>query len=487
MRSLIRGGWVVGFQAGEHRLIPNGEVAWQSDRILYAGPRFTGQAERVIEAPGKLVAPGFVNAHAVANIDLQTMMLDLPASPFRKPESYLQGGASAAFAGDELKTSAEFAIAGLLKGGSTTFAAVTTMAVNRWQAPVGEAETLAETAGRLGARAYISHNYRSGALYRDGDGVSRYAWDEAEGRAGLEQAVAFAEKYHGAFEGRVQATLFPYMADACSPELLAATRAEAERLDLRVRVHTAQYLAEFNAVLARHGCTPIEFLDRAGLLGPETIVTHALYTRAHPLSGFPAGDDGDLRLLAERGAHVAHCPVVFTRTGDALLSFSRYRRLGINVSLGTDAYPPDMIEEMRAAAWVCKVVDRDQAAGSTREVYDAATLGGARALGRDDLGRLAPGAKADIVIVDLNRFDLGPLDDPLQTLVQCASRRDVETVVVDGKIVVDGGRVVGIDEAELLARARGAYRGLKERVLARFWPGRAEVEVFPRALAEWQN
>lgn len=169
-----------------------------------------------------------------------------------------------------------------------------------------------------------------------------------------------------------------------------------------------------------------------------------------------------------------------------MISFSRYRRMGINVAIGTDTFPPDIIEEMRAATWLNKVADRDRTVASAGEVYEAATLGGARALGRSDIGRLSSGAKADIVIIDLSRFDLGPLDDPIRTLVHCANRRDVETVISDGQIVVERGQLRGVDEAELVARARQVYCNLKERIAERFWPGRTADELFPKALPVWR-
>ncbi len=96
-------------------------------------------------------------------------------------------------------------------------------------------------------------------------------------------------------------------------------------------------------------------------------------------------------------------PIVYLRRGKILGSFSRYREMGINVPLGTDTYPQDMIEEMRWTALACKWSDRNANHGTAREVFNAATLDGARALGRDDIGRLAPGAKADVVIVDFGR------------------------------------------------------------------------------------
>ena len=118
-------------------------------------------------------------------------------------------------------------------------------------------------------------------------------------------------------------------------------------------------------------------------------------TTAHRLAALPAGRD--LEILARSGVTVAHCPLVFARRGNALESFHRYRAAGVNVGLGTDTYPRDLISEMRWASLLCKVVEHDFTVATAAEVFDAATLAGARALGRDDIGRLAPGARADIV------------------------------------------------------------------------------------------
>ena len=157
--------------------------------------------------------------------------------------------------------------------------------------------------------------------------------------------------------------------------------------------------------------------------------------------------------MADRGAHVAHCAVVYVRRGKILGSFSRYREMGINVPLGTDTFPQDMIEEMRWTALACKWSDRNANHGTAREVFNAATLDGARALGRDDIGRLAPGAKADMVIVDFDRLHIGPVDDPIKTLVYAASGSDIDTVIVDGRVVVEAGGYPGVDESDLIRKA----------------------------------
>ena len=150
-----------------------------------------------------------------------------------------------------------------------------------------------------------------------------------------------------------------------------------------------------------------------GLLGPRTSVAHCLFTTAHPWTHLPEGEPGrhasdDLRILAETATSVVHCPMVFARRGLAMHSFDRYRVAGINLAMGTDTFPRDIIHEMRVAALVCKVVEGNFLVGNARDLYDAATLGGARLLGRDDLGRLAPGAKADLIVVDFQDLHVGP-------------------------------------------------------------------------------
>jgi 5-methylthioadenosine/S-adenosylhomocysteine deaminase len=266
--------------------------------------------------------------------------------------------------------------------------------------------------------------------------------------------------------------LFPYQFDACS-DILVEVKRTADELNVPVHMHTSQSLFEFHDCLRRYNQTPVQFLNRIGFLDDRTILTHLLYTTLHPASGYPPGDASDLQIVAEQGAHVAHCSVVYLRRGRILGSFSRYRDMGINVPIGTDTYPQDMIEEMRWTALACKWADRNAAHGTAREVFNAATLDGARALGRDDLGRLAHGAKADVVIVDLSRLHIGPVDDPIKTLVYAADGSDIETVIVDGRLVVQGGQVPGIDEAELIRKAGEAH----------LWQKRQFVDQHPRGVS----
>ena len=286
-------------------------------------------------------------------------------------------------------------------------------------------------------------------------------------------------RYEGTQGDRIRTMIFPYQFDACTPELLAAAKEAARRLEVPMHLHAAQSLFEFHDCLRRYGKTPVQVLDSLGVLDERTILAHLIYTTLHGASGFPVGDCSDLRIVAARCATVAHCPVVYARRDRILGSFARYRELGINMGLGTDTYPQDMIEEMRWAALGCKWIDRDANRGTARDVFNAATLGGAQALGRSDIGRLSPGAKADIIIVDLHRLHCGVVDDPIKTLIYAADGGDVETVIVDGRTVLAGGRAPGVDEASLLAAVRAAHRWQRAQLAAQNPTGKPADVLFP--------
>jgi cytosine/adenosine deaminase-related metal-dependent hydrolase len=276
--------------------------------------------------------------------------------------------------------------------------------------------------------------------------------------------------------------LFPYQFDTCSPELLKETKRAAQERALIIHMHTAQSLSELHESLQRYGKTAVQYLHDIGFLDDRVILTHVLYTTLNPLSGYPRNDDRDIRLLAESQTTVAHCPVLYSRgvRGEGMLrSFGQYLRLGCNMTLGTDTFPMDMIREMRCAAIMGKLADLDPLAVTARDVFNAATLGAARALGRDDLGRLATGAKADIVIVDLTGVHVGLIDDPIKTLVYMASQRDIETVIVDGREVVKEGKVPGVDEGAL-ARKANKLNQRQKMAFARQNPmSRSVDEIFP--------
>ena len=166
--------------------------------------------------------------------------------------------------------------------------------------------------------------------------------------------------------------------------------------------------------------------------------------------------DDDLDLLAQSGTSVAHNPVTFSRSGMILQSVGRYRRRGVNVGLGTDSYPFNMLEEMRQALICSRIAGASVADLDTSGILEVATLGGAKALGRTDIGRIAAGARADFSLVDLRQKGMQPNYDPLRNLLHCAAERAVSAVYVDGACVSRDGRPVNLDYDGALAALQEA-------------------------------
>jgi cytosine/adenosine deaminase-related metal-dependent hydrolase len=219
-----------------------------------------------------------------------------------------------------------------------------------------------------------------------------------------------------------------------------------------------------------------------GVLGPNTILGHAIILGGSSWTNYPAGD---VAIMAEAGCSVAHAVWVFARRGVAMESFARYRAAGVNMSLGTDTNPQSVIEAMRWAAVVSKIVERETEATTAAHVFDAATLGGAKALGRDDLGRIAPGARADLVLWKGASWGLTPLRDPVKNIVYNATAEDVDRVWVDGRLVVEGGRVRAADERAILSALQAAGERMWPRMRQFDWAGRDANALSPQTYPEW--
>jgi cytosine/adenosine deaminase-related metal-dependent hydrolase len=475
MRTLIQGGWVVGYgrDRGAHELIPDGCVVIEDDRVLHVGRTFDGPVDRRIDARGKLVSPGLINSHLHAATNAtQAVFLDgLKADYFGA--NFLgyvapRRGAPPPRAGDRADVAGLYGLWSALRAGATTILDVGTMP--------GGPEAFTRVAGELGVRAYLGPGFRSANYAFDGSRVV-WDWDEAAGLAGLDRAVAYVKAHDGAYNGRIRAMLYPGQLDTCSLDLIRHARRWADQLGVPIQLHAAMNLREFHRIVEQHGKTPIALLDSIGFLRPRTGLGHCVFHNAHSWCRYPYGDD--LALLADSGVTVVHAPYKYAKMGIMLESFERYRARGINLAIGTDTYPQDIVHEMRWASLMCRMADGSFRVGQPRDVFDAATLGAARMLGRDDLGRLAPGAKADVIVVDLLQTHYGAVHDPIKSLIECGSGRDVETVIVDGQPLIEGGKATRLDEAALLAAVQAEGERLWHAVPEWHWSGRTLDEIVP--------
>jgi 5-methylthioadenosine/S-adenosylhomocysteine deaminase len=454
-RLVVEGGDVVVSDGRALGLMPGAAVVVDGDTITHVGaapePR---PGERRVDARGLLVLPGMVNLETCTYLDTQGFATDHGHPNYFGPSGFNfaprldQLGRPVAYATEEdARAIAYYGFMQAVQGGATTI-----VGADYGDVHPEYADLLVEAAHALGVRAYLAPAYGAATHYVTEGGGGDYHFDRAKGQAGLARGVAFGARtaaYRAAHpDADVHAMLFPYRADAMDEALLRETKAAAADHGLRVRMHAAQFLMEFYEQVRRTAETPIEFLARIGFLGEDVLIHHAILTAEH--SWIPKSDGRDVALLAETGTSVGHCPTIFARRAVVLESFQRMLDAGVNVGLGTDTVPQDMLEVMRWTSYLCKVVESNVNTARAADVLKAATLHGARALGRDDLGRIAPGAKGNLVLVDVDQLRAGPLEDPLRNLLIAATSADIHAVYVGGVERVRDGRVVGVDEGRVM-------------------------------------
>jgi cytosine/adenosine deaminase-related metal-dependent hydrolase len=263
--------------------------------------------------------------------------------------------------------------------------------------------------------------------------------------AQLAQATEFAESWHGRADGRIQVMMTPNMTICSSPELLQASRREADKRGLRLSTHLGWGPAEVEIVGRLHGVTPYEYLRDNGMLAEDTVVAHCY-----------VANDADTKVLAHSGACVSHCPLMNSVRGH-IAPVQKFQAAGLTVSLGIDNMFADHFEVVRAAVTMARIKAQDPQAIMAKDALHLATMGGAKAVGRErDLGSIEPGKIADMMILNFRGFGLRPTLDPVQNLVYHGHSKDVETVLVDGKIVVDGGELVNADAGGLLDDAESS-------------------------------
>jgi cytosine/adenosine deaminase-related metal-dependent hydrolase len=331
-----------------------------------------------------------------------------------------------------------------------------------------------------GLRGVLAPMYRSARWFTKNGHVVEYEWDAKAGEAAMAQAMAVLDSAGRHPSRRMSGMVAPSQIDTCTPELIRDSFAEAKRRRVAFQIHAAQSVVEFHEITRRHGMTPVQWLDSLGVLSPRSIIGHGIFLDHHSSTHWPA--TGDIETLVESGTTVAHCPIVFQRRGIAMQSFGRYVAAGMNLGLGTDTYPHNMLEEMRAVAIGSRMMAEDVWDVRTADVFNAATLGGAQALGRSDIGRLSVGAKADIVMVDVTHPNMRPVRDPVRSLIYAAADRAVKTVIVDGRTVVDDGRVLTMDHEKACADLEAAQRRAEPLVSGLDWARRDHMTISPLML-----
>lgn len=467
-RWSLTANWIVVDTARGRRLVQDGEVVIEGDTVLHAGARFNGEVAARFDMGAALVAPGFVDLDALG--DLDTTLLAHDNWPGERkgrvwPQTYVDRGPYEMYAPQELIAQKRFAFGQLLLNGITSAAPIASLFYREWGETVAEFTAAADAAEEMGLRVWLGPAYRSGGMVADASGKLGAVFDESRGLKGLQDAIAFAENVKGRV--LVSPILAPDRVETCTKTLLKRTMEAADALDCPVRLHMAQGQMELQTVQALHGRTAPEWLDGIGCLGPRLLAPHAT-----------VASRSDLDRYRDSGVTVVHCPLVSARHGGALRTLARLREMEINVAMGTDTAPPDMVLNMAVGVMACRLIDGLESVGSA-EMFDAATINGAKGLGRDDIGVLRAGGKADLAVFDMADRHMAPRIDPVQTLILGATGRVTRATIVDGRLSMRDGEVAGIDMAAARMEIQAQFDGLLAKYPERTLGHPPLAEMFP--------
>ena len=380
-------------------------------------------ARRRLALPGHVLFPGLVNAHTHAAMSLlRGFADDLPLHTWLNDHIWPaeQRWVSPEF----VAAGSRLAIAEMIRGGTTCFN-------DMYFFP----DETARVAVRAGLRAVL------GLLLIDFPS----AWASC-----AEEYLERARAVHAALRGEalLRCACAPHAPYTVSDVSLRRMRDLAEELDLPLHMHVQESAAEVEDSLRDHGMRPLARLDRLGLVDARLLAVHATQL-----------EEPEIELLAERGAHVLHCPESNLKLANGVCPVQRLLAAGVNVALGSDGAASnndlDMLGEARSAALAAKLREQDPSVLPAAQVLELATLGGARALGLDrEIGSLTPGKQADLVAVDLRRPETQPVYDPVSQLIYACGRSQVSHLWVGGRPLLEEGRLLTLELEEILSEAQ---------------------------------
>ena len=378
-----------------------------------------------IDARRRIVLPGFVQTHVhLCQTIFRGTADDLSLIEWLREQIWPR---EAGLTPETLALSARLGIAEMIRGGTTT--ALTMESVNH-------TNVVFEEAFQSGFRATIGKCMMD--LGADVPPTLREERHQA-----LAESEILLRRWHGEADGRIRYCLAPRFAVSCSRELLEETARLARRYGVLVHTHASENRAEIELVRELTGLRNIEYLHQVGLTGPGVVLAHCIHLNQE-----------EMEILRSTSTRVAHCPSSNLKLGSGIARVVEMIQSGIEVSLGADGAPCnnrlEMFTEMRTAALLQKSLHGPQVM-SALQVLRMATIGGAQTLGlADEIGSIEVGKRADLQILDLDELQTLPHPDPISTIVYAADSRNVETVIIDGRVVMSNRELTTIDEKSLI-------------------------------------
>lgn len=421
--------------------IRRGAVTIQGNAIREVGPADaveTTGAKKVIDANGRVVMPGFVNSHThiASNMLLRGLLEDVQLFEWLSTMWRLKRN----FDPDTLYWASLAGLAEMAKAGITTFN-------EHFDAYAVEPEI--EALSRIPLRATLGYGFADRGIYAS---ITDWSWKT------LETFGDLVKKHHRSGGDRVHLALSPHAPYSCGAEMFRLVREVADAEKVAIHTHLAEGPQEVAYVADTYGTTPVKWVHSLGFLSPDVTAAHCTQLT-----------DDDIAIMAETGTRIGHCPCCNAKLNSGTARLRDLRAAGVPVGLATDGPAShnalDMFQEMKFAGMIHKDKTNDVEFLKTNELLEMATAGSAIAMNRPETGVLAPGMKADVIIVDLDRLHCLPVYDEAAALVYSARADDVVTTIADGRIVMEDRVLAGIDEAEIRARFRETALALRDRSL----------------------
>jgi cytosine/adenosine deaminase-related metal-dependent hydrolase len=463
-RKKIRAEFVIGYRDDDHVIFKDGEVVFENNEVIFVGHDYPDPVDEVVDAGHAIVGPGFIDLDALVDIDHGILDVAVP----RHPDDHFQVDDQRfrsvdAFDRHFWQVKQRMSIAQLIMNGITTAMPIAGDFFRGWAETYEEFEDFAAIATELGLRMYLGPSYRAYARHR------RYAEPDFEkGEKSLQDAFNYAEKFDRTSDGLIRAFLSPCQISYLTEEYLVRSKQFSDSHHIPIRLHACEGMYEVGYLYEQFGKTTIEYLADLGFLGPLTIIPHAIYVNEMIGHGV-APERDELALLASSGTSIIHTPIAEAHGGLALNSFSRYHHAGVNITMGTDTHPADMIQNLNFSWNLTRIFERGEVfneytvtprklkAVTAADFYRAATTQGAKALGRDDIGQLSPGSKADIIVIDLSSMRIGPVEDPIRTLIMNTTGANVRDVIINGRFVMRDYQIPGLDMERLIKNGQACF------------------------------
>jgi 5-methylthioadenosine/S-adenosylhomocysteine deaminase len=424
---IVSGGTVVTMD-GARAVYDDGAVVVKDDTIVAVGPRNELEAKysvsQTIDAKGALVLPGFINGHTHVPMTLFRGLHDdvtlsdwlykyiFPAEKQNVDEQFVRWGT-------------RLAAAEQIRGGVTTFADMYYFE-----------DAVAEETKAAGMRGVLGETFID--------------FPAPDNKSEVEMLV-YAEKFLRKWQGDplIHAAVAPHSIYTCSQKTLQDAAALARKYHAPILIHTAEMKKEWDDSQKQNGMSPVQYLDKIGVLGPDVVSAHCIYV-----------DETDRKTLAQRQVGCVHNPSSNMMLASGVAPVAEMRAAGVAVGLGTDGPAGsnndlDLMEEMDLAAKLAKITKMDPLALNAKAVVEMATIDGARALHMEkEIGSLEAGKKADLIVINLDEPNAVPMYDVYAQLAYALKGSDVKTVVIGGRVVMRDRKVLTVQEAEAMAKAR---------------------------------